>query len=48
MAQDELAALEPTSRLAVFHQHQGLQQAVEEHKRRAGDAVTQDAFDTSA
>ena len=39
MAQDELAAMEKNSRLAMFHQRQKFHQAVPEHQRRGRDAV---------
>ena len=48
MAQDELFALEQSTRLALFHQHQQFQLVVRERQRLARDAVSQVALDSSA
>ena len=44
MARDELAVMEQNTRLVMFRQHQLFHEAVQNHQRRARDAVDQAAL----
>ena len=46
MTQIVFAAMEHNSRLAMFHQQQGIRHAAQEHQRRARDAGSCPVFDS--